>query len=644
MIAINVRDILAISRKDIHDISEGPYQVTYEDGNVVTSRKKEIIFNRYVWELILAYPSTPIHVNCNVKTYVGETGFNGDTHIRVLEAVFKHVCIYNNIHYYKDKDYLCKLVYDIINWIFNEIVQTASAYVSGIDAIDFVNLVRSPEIVKIHSNVRSSPDSIERAYKEIKSYISGNNSSGNRFLKAYRSKAVNDNQANQCIGPIGIRSDLDRSVFNKPIMPGFISGLSSLYELLIESRTAAKSLNANDTHIRTSEYASRRIQLLAMSVTGVETQDCGSTDYFDMVVTKDILDNIHGKYYLTEEGKLDYIRGDETHLIDKIIKFRTTFGCHTKDRQKICTTCLGKISENFKENSNLGYIMIAYLMEKMTQTILSTKHLTHSVKKFLIKLLQTASKYFYTDMENNLYIKKDLNLKGLQLILPNSKLNKLVDVMNLSHTNIALNKIGELELISIRDTKQKSPSNEVVDISYQDRHSIITKELLVYIKGSKLESDSRGNFVIPLDNWNKDEPIFSNPVKEKNIISFVNKIASMIETTKDKVYDPYDKLNLVFNTVIDQFKCNLSVIEVMVYATTAYDAADGNYKLARNSPNPRCENKTTLFRHRNISQLLIFEEQNKEILGNAPIIFSNKHRMGHPSDVLFRPQDVVKKL
>jgi len=641
MLKVNARDIFNIPRQDVWNIQQGDYEVLYEDGKVVINRHKELIFNRYAWELITMFPNTPITSSCDIKSIIGDGYYNADTHIKLLECIFKHICEVNNLNFYHQKDPLLKLTYRVFNLIFNDIVQRVSADVSTIDAMDFINLVRDEEIVKIHSNLKPVPESIDKAYKEIKQYVN-KGTNNNRFARAYRSKAINENQANQCIGPRGVVTDLDRSVFTQPIMNGFIKGMGNLFEMITESRTAAKSLNANDTHIKMSEYASRRIQLLTMSVTGVDTCDCCSTEYMDILVTKDVLDNIKGKYYVTANGSLDYIRGNEHHLLNTIIKIRTAFGCKAPDPTKICTTCLGKISENFKENSNLGYTMTAFLMEKMTQTILSTKHLTHSVRKSLIKLQGAANKYFYTDDENNIYFNKDLNLKGFYLILPNSKLNKLVDVLNLQHTNIALNKIGELETIIIRDTNHKNPIQETVDISYKDRMSIITKPLLEYIKSITLESDSRGNFVIPLDTFNKENPVFNNPLKEDNIISFVNKIASMIEANKDKITDPYEKLITIFNTVIDKFKCNISVIEVIVYATTTYNAFNNNYRLGRNSVHPRCENKTLLFRHRSLSQLLVYEEQSKEIISNAPIIFSNVNRMDHPCDVLFRPQDIVK--
>lgn len=636
-----VRNLLNIPRMDIWNIPDVPYIVVYEDGKETKCNKKHIIFNRYCWELFHLFPNTPITSNCDIVAILNSEYYNADTHIRLLETIFKHICEYNNLRTYSSKEPLLRLVMQIVNLIRNEIVTMISPYVLGIDATDFVEVIKHPAISDIHKNLKPNPEHIDNAYKMIKQAIQTINPN-NRFVKAYRSKSINENQANQCIGPRGFVTDLDRTVFRQPIVNGFIRGMGNLFEIIAESRTAAKSLNANDTHIKTSEYASRRIQLLTMSVRNIVNGDCGSTEYMDMFITQPVLDNLKGIYYLKEDGTLDWLRGNEKHLLNSTIKIRTILGCRHPVAHEVCTTCLGKISENFKENSNLGYIMTSYLMEKTTQSILSTKHLTHSVKKSAIKLEGNANKYFYTDDENNIYFNKELDLTGILMILPNSRLNKLIDVLNIQHTNIALNKIGELEEIIIKDTKTKNQIGEVINISYRDRTSIITKALLEHIKNIKLESDSRGNFVIPMDNFNKELPVFNNPLKESNIISFVNKITSIIETNKDKVDDPYEKLNNLFLHIIEQFKCNFSILQVLIYATTTYNAYNNDYRLGRNSMHPHCEQKSVLFRHRSISQLLIFEEQSKEFIYNAPVIFSNINRMGHPMDVLFTPQAIVK--
>lgn len=641
-VSFKARDIVNMDRGQVWHLPPGEYAVEFCDGEVAQMRQRELIFNRYVWELFRLCPTVPILAKHSVTSFVQGSAYNADTHISMFDRIFKHIVKTLGIKRYSQKEPFLVCIYDIIDNIQNEIVGNAAPSVFTIDATDFVDVMKQPEIVAISDNLQQTPEGVDRAYKAIKTYVTTNKSS-NRFLRAYRSKAVNDNQANQCIGPRGFISDLDRTVYRKPVTSGFIRGMGSLYEMMVESCTAAKSLNANGSNIRTSEYTSRRLQLLSMVVEGIVFGDCGSTEYMRVVVTAQNLECLRGKHYLLPDGTLGTIEGDEDHLVDKIVQIRTTLGCKHQENHKVCTTCLGEMSGNFEESSNLGYTVTAYLMEKITQAILSTKHLTHSVRKSLIKLEGLAVKYFHSNENGDLMFHPDINLTGLQLILPNSKVGKLVDVLNLQHTNIGLSKIGELEDIVIRDTKHKTPINEKLLVSYKDRPSVLTRYLLEYIKTCDMQSDPRGNFVIPLDGIDKSKPIFNNPLKEANIISFVNRISSIIELNKDKITDPYQKLDLLFATTLEKFKCNLFVFEILIYATTAFNALNGNYRLGRGSPVSQTENKYAIFHNRDFAALGAYEEQMSAIKDNPMAVFNPHGKQSHPMNVFFVPQHVVSR-
>lgn len=642
MLRLKARDIFITPRGDIWNLANGDYEIELEDGVVVKTHKQAVIFNRYCWDMFELYPNTPITSECEVTTFLGDNYFNISTPVKLLEKIFGHICLINRVHYYQDKEPLLKRAYVISSNIYNEIVHRVSDAVTSIDALDVIELVESEEIKAIHEKLLPIPESVELAYRGIRSYV-GDAKTSNVVVDAYRAKAINDNQANQCIGPRGFVTNLDRTVFKLPIMNGFIRGMGNLYELMTESRTAAKSLNATETHIRTSEYASRRIQLLTMSVTSVDNNDCRSTDYMDLYVTEKYLPNLKGKWYVINEGdKLQYIVGDEQHLIGSVIKMRTAFGCKAPDRSKICTKCLGRISENFKENSNLGYTATAFLMEMLTQSILSTKHLTHSVKKSAIKLEGAVEKYFYSTDDNEIFLHKNLDIEHLSLVLPARNLSKLTDVLSLDHTNVALNKVGELENITIRNTSKEPHFNDPVTISYKDRLSTITKHLLLHIKHSDFTVDARGNYIVPLKGFDITKPVFDNQLKETNIITFVNNIASIIEVTKNNKLELQEHFYNLTDTVYDQLSCNISLLEVIVYATTSFNAAEGNFRLGRGSPVSKQTNRSHLFRNRSMSQFFVYESQMKSILNHPVQIFSDYKRSDHPLDVLFVPQDVVK--
>jgi hypothetical protein len=642
MSVISARDVLNTPRDAVWGLNQPVYQVKFDDGVTAAVKRNHLVLDRYFWELFLLFPSTPITHACDVGFLLKGESYDADTHKQMLERVYRHIVRYNQLETFAAKEGLLKRVYEIIDMIHNEIVENISTHVATLDAVDFNKVINDPAIVAAHENMRPTPEGVDRVYKQIKSYIQTAPLS-NRFVAAYRNKSANENQANQLIGPRGFISGRDLTVYLQPVQSGFIRGMSTLYEVLVESLTAAKSLAANETNIKKSEYTSRRIQLLAMSVKGVVVGDCGSTEYMPILVTQGMLDSLKGKYYLKSDNTIGVIEGDEAHLVDKSVQFRTSLGCKHHDSAYICSTCLGKMAHNFPINSNLGYMMAAYLMEKITQAILSTKHLTHSVKKSLIQLFGIAVKYFHANEDGDLFFHQDIDLKGLQIVLPNSKLSKLVDVLNLSHTNINFNKIGELDEVVIRDTKQKTPTMERLHLAYKDRNCIITKQFLEYMKQVKLETDSRTNFIIPLDGWDKSQPILNSPLKEANILNFVNQISNIIEKKGGKIVDPYEKLHRLFTLVLEKFKINLSVVEVLIYATTTYNAPGGNYKLGRNSQYPYSEEDLTLFTNRDFAGFAAYERQMKPLIENPMTVFGEQPRQPHPMALYFTPQDLAPK-
>lgn len=640
MQAITARQIFDLSLADIWNLPKQDHEVTYDDGSTHIVKQRFIIFDRYFWELFKYHPQTPITYDCTTASVVGTGYYNADTHIKLFERVFKHIVAVNHLVEFKQKEHLLKRIYQIIDLIQNEILMHASADVFTINALDFVAVVNSPSIKEARQGLVQTPEGVEAAYKHIRQYVNTKEVK-NRFVDAYRAKSINDNQSNQCIGPRGFCTDLDRTVFKIPVTNGFIRGMGSLYEIIVESCTAAKSLNATGTLIQQSEYTSRRIQLLAMIVKGVVDGDCGSTTYLPIIVSEQNIDSLKGKYYVTEHG-LKEIVDDDKNLYSKMIQLRTVLGCKHIDSTKVCMTCLGNISGNFSNDTNIGYTATAHLMEKITQAILSTKHLTDSVRKSFIKLEGVATKYFYSNDNGDLFFRPDIDLSNLTLVLPNAQVSKLVDVLNMEHTNIGLSKIGELETVYIRHLNTKPVVTEMLNISYKDRNSVLTRYLLDYIKGSQLESDSRSNFVIPLAGIDKTKPIFNNPLKEANILNFVNRIASVVETNKDKITDPFEKLGLLFDITQEKFKCNLFILEILIYATTTFNALNNNYRLGRNSGVTSTEGNVALFRNRDFAALAAFEDQMTELKSHPITAFSNIHKQNHPMSVFFTPHEVMQ--
>ena len=648
---MQARELIHLPREYVWNSIQGKTDIEFEDGVTKSIGHKKLIFNRYVWELYFIYPETPITSEIEVGTILEGGLYTSDTHMKMLEKLFNYIVEHNGLVSYSQKEPLLKKIYQIVNDIYNEIIQRVSHSVMTMDAVDFVEVLKNPEIQEIKNNIQPKPEYIDNAYRLMKKKIKELPPT-NKFVLAYRSKAINENQANQSIGPRGFVSDLDRHVFRYPVLTGYIEGLNTLYDIMVDSRTAAKSLSAQDNDIRTSEYSSRKIQLLNVCVENILPVDCGSTDYRPFFIESDkVLGLLEGTYYKeNDDSPLRYIRGNETHLINTQIKIRTPFGCMIPNRHHICKTCAGEIFTNIKLESNMGYTTSSWLLSKASQSILSTKHLTSSVSETSVKLDGLAAKYFIVK-NSHFYLNPSLDTSQLKIVLSTTTLPKLVDALNVTHTNIAVDKLGELEEIRFITTRNNKPFIDRVFVGYRDRSCNITKNLVDYIKRYGPERVERGDYIISLDKFNKNQPILVSPLKETNMVSFVRRITSIIETIdKDSPgyskrtlgEDPYEKLLRLFNVVTEKITCPFSILGVIVYSTTAYNIEEGNFRLGRYSPFMRSASAEQLHTSRSASQFLVYQQQIGEIIGKPDVVFSSKFRQRHPLDVLFTPKEVIR--
>lgn len=638
---IRVDEVMSISLTDIWNIEPGRYTLIFDDGQSVPSTMRRIVFNRHLWEMFVG-EQVPIVHQCSLDYVLGEDGvLNTGTHTTCLNNIFKHICAFSGFRYYHQKEHLLKKAVDVTNLIFNNIILNIGQSVVTIKAMDFVTLLEMPEIVEIHSQLEDTPESVEQTHGKLTEFIMKTKKK-HPLVLVNQAGVVKNSQFNQCMGPRGYVTDLDRTVFGYGILNGFIRGLHTLYEIATESRTAAKALNAADFSIRESEYTSRRFAITAMVIEQPVPVDCGSTIYRTCLMTRRYLTNMKGKWYVDPEtSKLMMINGDEEHLIGQMVKYRHINGCMWHNRKQVCTTCAGALSENLKENTNLGAESVLNFMHDVTQKILSFKHETKSVGGNAVVLEEVASLYFRAGDENELYIKPTPKLKDLRLVLNKNGLDKLMDVLTVSDLDIPMSNIGEVSVVGI--VSEDGSISDVATISNDDRKANITRELLRYIKddNNKFELDSKGNYVIPLVNWKTGDPLFTIPLKEADTMSFLRELKTMIESTGKRKLSTEDHFFALADLVLGRSNCNFTILEVLAYAITAFNIDDGNFRLSRGSSSIQLAQRDDIFRHRSKGQLLPYEKQLPLLVGKPHEAFSNKYGEGHPLDVQFMPQEML---
>lgn len=635
------RELLNIPRVEVYSLPKGDYVITYEDGVTTVVPQEYLEFDRCFWDLYHYFPNTPIVSQGTIASVIGDGYYNGSTIEKICNVIYKHICEYNDLRRYSSKEELSRGVYIAFNNFFNEFILNASPSQATVDITDFVNFVKLPAMQEIKKHYDNSPESINNAYKLVRSIVRGGEYESN-LVDSSRCDSARYSSFIQCVAPRGRVTDLDRSVYPIALNEGFVHGLHSLYEIAAESRTAAKALNAAGNSIRKSEYASRRFQLLAMSVESAIFGDCRSTDYMDVIMNEKYLKAFIGKWYVVEEGDvLKDIKGNETHLLGKLIKVRHTFGCQLPNRHHVCTVCLGRISENIKENTNLGIKVAQYFMKDVTQGILSLKHNVKSVDGGDLNFDNETDAVFRSNRFNEILIRDIPNLKDYSLVIDGQKLYKLGDVLSVESDSIPMVSIGSTTHVGLIDKDGKVVGEYC--IAEEDMPAHITRDLLEYIKEVDFEVDARSNYIIPLSKWNPDTEMFKVDLKEEDVNARIAKLEKIVEGTIEKKLPFREHYFRLVDLVLESTNCNVMVLEVLCYATSAFNLAEGDLRLGRGSPNMEYAKRNDIFMSRSISTFLIFEKQMQMLRSKPHVILSLENRQRHNgSDVMVMAKEAVE--
>lgn len=639
---LGARDILNMSRDQVWSMKFGYYEVVFEDGVTLECSLMSIILDRYLWELYKQHPTLPIISKTSTTGMVGDGFFNGKVFSNVLETIFQHACDTLGIRHYEEKEPMLKLCFEILQTIFNEVLHNIQEFMTTLRAEHLYEIIDDPQVVAIQSKITGTPDSIGRSYRELTQFYF-EKETYNPLTSGVRYGAASVSQTNQVIGSPGFISDLNRLVYPKPVFTGYGEGIKLVYDLLIISLMAVKAHNASSQSIQDTEWASRRFQQLAMSVERAILGDCGSTIY-DTIDAFDIkyLNNYLGIWYVEDRDNpvLKCITKEDVHLAGKTIHIRNAFGCILPNRHNICTTCLGKTYENFKPNTNIGYTAAAGHMRTVSQTALSFKHLVESVAGSVIKLVGEVANFFKAGEGNLLYINDNFNFEDYSIVLDGNDLIKLTDAIQVTDSDLSMSRMGDIEEVTLRRDDGKHEVS--VRVAYKDREANITTKFLDYIKENDFETDRRGNYSIPLKNWEIDEPMFEIPLKDEDIAQFLRLLESYVEGTinkKDRTFKQHfdEFVKLVFDTG----GTNISTLYVLGYALTVSDYDNGDFRQARGSDNKHYAKASEIFNNRCLSQFLVYQAQINPLFRQSHALFSKRNKQRHPMRVLFFPEETV---
>lgn len=666
---IIARKLLKYTAVELMSRLTGQFTLVFDDGEEIQTDWKETVYSRHMWDYHVTYPETPLlkrhHLQHVYKNREIKVGTHGDLisviHWDVYDLMVKKIPGIEQLRTgnpskavqsaeYALRDNLSALAYRIVNNVYNFAANHLAHCVTSLDILDFVEVILHPKIQQIKAEAQSTHESANDAIRQVTEFVmKAPEMDHNRLCMATRAGLVKKAQVVQCIGPRGRVTETDSWYFSRPVMSGFAEGLRILYESLVESRSAAKSLSMSKQELQDTEYFSRKLQLMGMAVKKLHMADCGSKTYLHWKVAERDLKLIQGKYYVDELGKLQVVRRDSKHLIGQTIRMRESIHCNHFDSNGICSVCFGEMSLSVPEETNIGHMADTSMTQKSTQGVLSVKHSDSSTESASITMNDELRRFFRVSDDGNSYIfNKSAEKKVKSVILPSALCANLTDIYLVNDVR-DLNVVNVIELSDIGFFVANGGIIEVesVAVKQEGRLASLSHDFLNHIKDTGYTFDERGNYVVSIEGWDYEKSILVMPLKDYNMSDHSKEMADMIEATmgdmekRDKYVSPDAFLVQLYNMVNSKLEVNLAVLGIVTYGLMIRSAADWDYRLPKEHTRRGLGILKTLMANRSMGPMMAYQGHASVIL--SPWSFTKKNRPDHPFDAILMPQIVQRR-
>jgi hypothetical protein len=638
----------------------GPFILVFDDGQEIQTNHKEVIYSRYFWEFHNNYPGLPILYKHHVQHVLKGARPGMSTHIKLIQSILWDCADYLEPHHTLEqmvevRSRLAELAYNLSNALYNDAVRKLGRYITSLNLLDFHRVFRHPDVVASYERAKPNEESIQDIYHTIDTVLKHKAElRSNALSKLYRSSLVSEKQVHQTLGPIGFRTDINNDRFGIPIMRGYYQGLRSQRDIQIESRSAAKALNASKGDLQDTEYFSRKLRTMDMGVERLHHMDCGSTRYISWRVRgkredePSDLETLEGKNYVGEDGKLKRIHREDKFLLDKIVRLRSSMYCAVTDPNGICSTCYGQMSEQIPANSNIGHANCTHVTEKNAQGVLSTKHLDSSKSIKGAKIDERTAQFVKLTPDGNRYmfaeaLKNTAKNGELYLMFDSEAAPNLNDIYNADSVHVLV----ESRLSELSDIVFLNNDTYSEDITIQDgkRLPFLTYEFLNHIKQVGYSIDEvNGYYKISLKGWKWNVPFASLPMRDFSMSDHSRDIAKVLESTvkevveRDRLIDPASTLVELTALMNRKARVNLAVVEVTLRGAMIRSAERYDYAL----PKPWTESGLGVMRntilYRSLAPFMAYEHHAEGIY--APESFGLKNRPDHPFDGILMPKEV----
>lgn len=653
------RDLLRYEPLELKGVLPNKFTLIFEDGEIETTRWRTLV-SAFFWAYHHNFKNIPLLKKHHIQEVIKGGFYDSSSHTALCENIESTI-----YEVYGDDDptlieNLSYLAYRSSMEMVNKLMPDMSAYVAPLGVIDAIQIQRHPRIQAELKMATPQGERTEKIYSVVRNVVMECRSlEDNGLAFGFRANTVKRDQVLQSVSALGRRNEPDGRLYKYSVNTGYLEGMTTVYNMMAESRGAPKALMAQEDPLKKSEYMARRLQFLVTPVRSIVGKDCGSTDYVDWLVDPEVFDDdgtliskggigsMRGKFILANDtSRLIELTGKEKDLNGHYVRMRSVLTCKNENPHTVCRTCFGGLSRNYYRHQNLGHLCAVTITERITQNTLSVKHLVSSANSERIILTGISSRFFKIGKtKSDFVIPATLKRLQLKLVLGRNEALNLLDIVKMKNLDdLRVDKASRISQIQfiVRDKGIETP--EFVEVRQGNRFAYMTIELIKYIKENGYMIDGNNNFVIDLEKWDYSQSVLAVPQMEISFSQHGQEIAKMIESSmkeideRQKPGSPLSTLKELDTLVNSKLDAPLSCLEVIVYASMIPNK--NIPALARGWKNPILGVARQIINNRTMSVPYVYQGH-EDFMLNARSFFPH-YRVSNQMDVFFAPKEVVK--
>lgn len=618
----HVRDILALTKDKIWELPDGGLYLTFDNGETKPLPTRKIIEMTYYWKMFLRWPGADILP----EHFIEEEYYGLGTHTKMATTIFWAVFFGHVPNYMLGQGQkiiweMSRYIYEISNEIYNDSISMLGEYPVSLDIEDIMEIMEQDNIVQAKAGYRAGKATVKDTHDAVYNAVIDKTIPDfhlNPVRLGMLTGALNRIQATQVIGPRAFIPDINGVSPKTPIYDGYADGLTSQYDRMRESRAASISLYMASGPLEDSEYNNRMCQLLCGVINGVDYHDCGGSHAVDWVVEESDLKCLAGKFYI-KDGLNVPIKGTETELIGTVIKLRTITTCDNHDPTRPCSYCLGLNALVIPPKTILGIHMTIEPLSRISQTILSTKHVLASIKTFRLDINKTNARFLRLkdEHEHNAFLTKEAVEGGFFLRVKQDEILFINDILkDVNVEALTPERYTCLQNMQIIEYNKNGQVRNIHDLSVAvcSKGSSFTREFLLYLKGLDWENITRDKIEFPLSTWDYNLPFLKTPRVGEDITALLEATKTFMHGTNkpdaSRAIDfltPEGALRSLLNIMNVKIQVNFAHIEIFVRALMA--KGETSYELPRGGEPFRFIKLKEAIQNRGMGAALAFEGQ-----------------------------------